>query len=171
MCFLGWLLLPVPAPLLSCLQDELWPQPLATYAGTYLTETQTTIRQSNKHSALNTRSSTAAHLILVVPLNEAIKHELSRIFHKLGPSGPSWSQSSHVWMSVCLSVPSGAVLASHWPWDHMISSWPLSGLPSLPPLETWKLGNSVTRNSELGNLPPKERKKKKNMFASLKGYT
>ena len=53
-------------------------------------------------------------------------------FHQLGPSGPSWSQSCHVGLSVCLSVclfgPSGAVFlglssalrsldqvpASHW---------------------------------------------------------
>ena len=53
----------------------------------------------------------------------------------------------------CLYVPSGAVFfkASHSPWDHMISSQASLWSPSLPPshLETWKIGNSVTR--KLGN--------------------
>ena len=63
---------------------------------------------------------------------------LGRVGHRVGMS---------VYLSGCLSAPSGAVFseASHWPWDHMISSRPLIGPPSLPPLETWKFGNLETQ--------------------------
>ena len=68
---------------------------------------------------------------------------------RFSPTWPHWAElviespCPCVWMFVL----SGAVFseASHWPWDHMISSRPLIGPPSLPPLETWKLGNSETR--------------------------
>ena len=63
---------------------------------------------------------------------------LGRVGHRVAMS---------VCMSGCLCAPSSAVFsqASHWPWGHMISSRPLIGPPSLPPLETWKLGDSETR--------------------------
>ena len=76
---------------------------------------------------------------------------------QFSPTRPLWAElviespCPCVCLSVCVSAPSCAVFseASHWPWDHMISSRPIIGPPSLPPLETWKLGNSETQ--KLGN--------------------
>ena len=90
---------------------------------------------------------------------------------------PGWF-SQRVDMSICRCVcvcHYMHFLAFHWPWDHMISSRPLIGPPSLPPslgnlgtselrnMVTWKMGNWET--PKLGNPPPKKqiwrRRKKK----------
>ena len=58
------------------------------------------------------------------------------IFSPTQPSGPSWSSSRHVCLSVCLCVclmsPSHAIFfeAFHWHSGHMISLRPLIGQPS-----------------------------------------
>ena len=85
----------------------------------------------------------------------------SSILH-FSPTRPHWAElviespCPSVCVCVCLSAPSGAVFfeASHWPSDQMTRSRPLIGPPSLPPLKTWKLGNSETWR--LGNSETKK---------------